>query len=70
MPEEEQEMIKRYDQTDEPGNTGKANETEAQQSTAVQEDACRCKETSKMKPRELLGLMMNDLAFWKKVKKG
>ena len=33
------------------------------------DDACRCKETSHMTPRELLRLMMNDLAFWKKAKK-
>ncbi len=30
---------------------------------------CRCKETSKMSPRELLKLMMKDLAFWKKAGK-
>lgn len=30
------------------------------------ENACRCKETAQMKPRELLGLMLKDLAFWKK----
>ena len=33
------------------------------------DDACRCKETSQMTPRQLLGLMMRDLAFWKKPKK-
>jgi hypothetical protein len=37
---------------------------------AGKDDACRCKETSQMTPRELLKLMMNDLAFWKKEKKG
>jgi hypothetical protein len=37
---------------------------------AGHDDACRCKETSKMTPRELLKLMMSDLAFWKKAKKG
>lgn len=36
---------------------------------AGHDDACRCKETSKMAPRELLKLMMSDLAFWKKSKK-
>lgn len=30
------------------------------------EEDCRCKETSRMSPAELLKLMMNDLAFWKK----
>lgn len=33
------------------------------------DDTCRCKETSKMTPRELLRLMMSDLAVWKKKKK-
>lgn len=33
------------------------------------DDACRCKETSRMTPRELLRLMMRDLAFWNKEKK-
>jgi hypothetical protein len=32
-------------------------------------DACRCKEASKMTPRQLLDLMLNDLAFWKKREK-
>ena len=30
------------------------------------EDACRCKEAAKKTPLELLKLMLNDLAFWKK----
>jgi hypothetical protein len=30
------------------------------------EDACRCKEVSKKTPMELLKLMINDLAIWKK----
>jgi hypothetical protein len=34
-----------------------------------QDDACRCKSTSLMTPRQLLGLMWSDLAFWKKKKK-
>lgn len=34
------------------------------------DDACRCKETSAMTPRQLLELMMRDLAFWKRPKKG
>jgi hypothetical protein len=29
-------------------------------------EACRCKATSEMKPRELLRLMMSDLLFWKR----
>jgi hypothetical protein len=29
-------------------------------------EACRCKATSEMKPRELLRTMMSDLLFWKR----
>ena len=42
---------------------------EADGAHAGHDDSCRCKETSKMSPQELLKLMMNDLAFWKKTKK-
>jgi hypothetical protein len=31
-------------------------------------DDCRCKEMSKKTPRELLGVMIGDLSFWKKKK--
>ena len=34
------------------------------------DDACRCKAVAEMTPRQLLGLMMRDLAFWKRTKKG
>ncbi|HUI68574.1 MAG TPA: hypothetical protein VL087_10275 [Nitrospirota bacterium] len=34
------------------------------------DDICRCKEVAVMKPRKLFGLMISDLAFWKKAKKG
>ena len=37
---------------------------------ADHDETCRCRETSEMKPRELLRLMMSDLAFWKRTKKG
>ncbi len=54
----------------------KANETilsvrEAEEGAPMPEggSACRCKEASDMKPRQLLKLMMDDLAFWKKLKK-
>jgi hypothetical protein len=39
------------------------------QAVAGHGDSCRCKETADMKPRELLKLMISDLAFWKKAKK-
>lgn len=29
---------------------------------------CRCKEVAKKTPREMLGLMISDFAFWKKAK--
>jgi len=41
-----------------------------QHAAADSDGACRCKETSKMTPTELLKLMFSDLAFWKKAKKG
>ncbi len=63
-------MITRYHKTDDPGRPGKERTTAEKQTGAVNDDACRCKETSEMTPRELLGLMMSDLAFWKKVRKG
>jgi hypothetical protein len=36
---------------------------------AGKDDSCRCKETAKMTPHELLRLMIGDLAFWKKTNK-
>jgi hypothetical protein len=69
MEPEEQRMITRYPKTvaaDGPGKEKKAAEGQAKTGT---DDACRCKEASKMTPRELLGLMLTDLAFWKKAKK-
>ncbi len=31
-------------------------------------ESCRCKEVAKKTPREMLNLMISDLAFWKKAK--
>jgi hypothetical protein len=31
-------------------------------------ESCRCKEVAKKTPREMLGLMIDDLTFWKKQK--
>jgi hypothetical protein len=33
------------------------------------ENNCRCKEVSKMKPSEMLRLVIGDLAFWRKAKR-
>lgn len=46
------------------------NETARPHAEAGHDDDCRCKETSVMTPRQLLKLMMRDLAFWKRPKKG
>jgi hypothetical protein len=45
-------------------------EITARQAGAASDDSCRCKEVSVMPPRKLFGLMLSDLAFWKKAKKG
>jgi hypothetical protein len=50
-------------------DTGGRKKNGEKQAGVAGDDACRCKEASKMTPRELLGLMMSDLAFWKKTKK-
>jgi hypothetical protein len=47
------------------------NGTPAESQEGVEKyDACRCKATSEMSPGELLKLMVSDLVFWKKAKKG
>lgn len=63
-------MVARHKETGHPAG-GQANKKEPAetQAGAGKDDACRCKETSQMTPRELLKLMLNDLAFWKKEKK-
>ena len=63
-------MIIRYPKTVDPGGPGKEKKAAENQTGAGKDDTCRCKETSKMTPRELLGLMFSDLVFWKKAKKG
>lgn len=63
-------MIIRYPKIVAAGGPGKKKKAVENQAKAGSEDTCRCKEASKMTPRELLGLMFSDLAFWKKEKKG
>ncbi len=61
-------MIIRYGKKVNPAVSG--DERKAADSQAgPDQDACRCKETSAMTPRELLKLMVSDLSFWKKGKK-
>jgi hypothetical protein len=52
-----------------PGGTGKGHDAADPQARADKDDSCRCKEASKMTPRELLRLMIGDLTFWKKTNK-
>lgn len=63
-------MVKHHPKTVDPGDTEKENKTREKLATAGSDDACRCKEVAVMKPRKLFGLMISDLAFWKKAKKG
>jgi hypothetical protein len=63
-------MITRYSKTVVQSSSEKVNQSAEDQAAAGKDDTCRCKEASKMTPRELLELMMGDLAFWKKEKKG
>jgi hypothetical protein len=63
-------MIIRHQKTDEPGGPAKEKKPTEKPAGASSEDICRCKEVAVMKPRKLLGLMISDLAFWKKTKKG
>jgi hypothetical protein len=58
-------MIVRLPRTISSDDSGKEKNTIENQA-AGSNDNCRCKETSKMTPRELIKLMMTDLAFWKK----
>jgi hypothetical protein len=62
-------MILRYPKTIHDGSQKEEQKTAVSQVEAGKDDACRCKEVSEMSPRELLKLMMHDLAFWKKTKK-
>ena len=62
-------MVIHYHNNDNPGGSGKEKKNAENKPVAINEDTCRCKETSKMTPRELLRLMISDLAFWKDAKK-
>ena len=51
------------------GEPGKEKGTAAKPEATGSGDTCRCKEVAVMKPRKLFGLMISDLAFWRKTKK-
>jgi hypothetical protein len=59
-------MITRYPKTLDQDDPKKENITEEVPVEAGNEADCRCKEASTMTPRELLKLMISDLALWKK----
>ena len=63
-------MVIHYKKTAEPGGSEIEKKPAESPAGAESEDICRCKEVAVMKPRKLLGLMISDLAFWKKAKKG
>ena len=63
-------MVADYEKNVQRGGPGKEKTTTEPHTDADSEGICRCKETSKMTPQELLRLMFSDLAFWKKTKKG
>ncbi|HYA87414.1 MAG TPA: hypothetical protein VEI57_10170 [Nitrospirota bacterium] len=62
-------MITRYQNTRDLSGPENEKKNEKKQADAVNDDGCRCKEIANMTPRQLLGLMINDLAFWKNIKK-
>ena len=63
-------MTTREPKTEDARSQGIVKGTSPSKRGTLEDDACRCKATSVMKPRELLGLMWSDLAFWKRRKKG
>ena len=50
------------------GKEQDAKEAEALRTGGAKSD-CRCEKVSRMTPRQLLQVMMKDLAFWKKPEK-
>ncbi len=62
-------MIVRHQKNVDPGVSENEKKSGEPQEGAGNNGTCRCKEASEMTPRELLRLMMGDLAFWKKEKK-
>lgn len=62
-------MVTGYEKNVPPRGPGKEKEPAESKAGVSKDDACRCKEASEKTPRELLRLMISDLAFWKKAKK-
>jgi hypothetical protein len=66
---EERGMAIRNMKTPETPGRGRGKDAAHEHAGTDHDETCRCKETSKMSPQELLRLMVNDLAFWKKTKR-
>jgi hypothetical protein len=62
-------MVMRDPKNEHQNSVSKENGSAEAHALLGHDENCRCKETSQMSPQELLRLMMNDLAFWKKKKK-
>jgi len=62
-------MVTHFHKNVDPAGAGEEKKNTSPQAGTHKDDACRCEEVSEMKPRQLLGLMLSDLAFWKKGKK-
>ena len=63
-------MVTRYQKAVAQDGPEKKIKTAEEHAGAGHDENCRCQETSNMTPQELLKLMIKDLAFWKKAKKG
>ncbi len=61
-------MIVRDQKKINPGVSG-SEEKSGKPQAGAGNDACRCKETAGMTPRELFKLMISDLSVWKRMKK-
>ena len=62
-------MITRYPPKTDPAAGKQPDAAAEQHGGSGHDEDCRCKETARMSPQELLRRMMSDLAFWKRPKK-
>lgn len=58
--------MKRHEGDQVPGTEQGERPIRQEDASGAQDAACRCRETANMTPRQLLDLMISDLAFWKK----
>ena len=62
-------MVVRYQKTTGPDGPAEEKKSMEIHAERPKDDPCRCKEVSEMPPRKLIGLMLSDLAFWRRTKK-